>query len=232
MPEAGSTCTIIALLLQNVDIEFKYSEKRNIMTALLFGIQTDTDNYNLASQCDFEALMHVTSEADNELINKISGVPMSAVTSIGLDKAVTEHIIYKDWFIAGVGYIKESDRDSIAIIADILVKRYQASIVFVFAIVYKKKVPRLMLDVSVRTKNAGIDLNRIIKNITLSGGARKFKGAFQADLDFFEHCQDKQSLWDIVSMTTIDAIKRQRDKKVPNLNSFVWRLFGRKFDLK
>ena len=233
MPEAGSTSTIIALLLLNSDLELKHSEKKHMMTALLFGIQTDTDDYNLAFRYDFEALMYITADADNELINKISGVPMSPATSIGLDKAVAGHVVYKDWLMAGIGYIKESDRDSIAIIADILVRRNQGSVVFVFAIVHRKKVPRLMLDVSVRTKNAAIDLNRIIKHITLSGGARKFKGAFQADLDFFEYCQDKQSLWDIVNTTTIDAIKQQRDKKMPPaIKSFIWRRFGRKSALE
>ncbi|MCL1910608.1 MAG: DHH family phosphoesterase [Leptospirales bacterium] len=229
MPSAGSTCTIIALLLRELDIEFKNSEKRHMMTALLFGLQADTDDYNLASRHDFEALVYVTSYADNELINKITGVPMSAATSVGLDRAVAEHVVYKDWLIAGIGYIKESDRDSIAIIADILVRRNQAAVIFVFAIIQRKKAPRLMLDVSVRTKNADIDLNGIIKHITLSGGARKFKGAFQADLDFFEYCQDKQSLWDIVSETTVNAIKQQRDKKMPpDLKRFIWgRLLGK-----
>ena len=231
MPDTGSTCTIIALMLQELNIEFRHSEKRDIMTALLFGLQTDTDNYNLASRYDFEALKYIAADADNELINKISGVPMSAATSVGLDRAVTEHIVYKDWFIAGIGYVKETERDSIAIIADILTRRHKGSVIFIFAIIQRKKNPKLMLDVSVRTENADIDLNRIIKHITSFGGARRFKGAFQADLDFFEYCPDKHSLWDIVSATTIEAIKQQRDKKMPSdIKSFIWGRFGRKFN--
>ncbi|MCL2026501.1 MAG: DHH family phosphoesterase [Leptospirales bacterium] len=231
MPETGSTCTIIALLLQKLDIEFEHSEKRDMMTALLFGLQTDTDNYNLASPYDFKALIYIAADADNELINKISGIPMSAVISVGLEKAIAGHVIYKDWLIAGIGYIKETERDTIAIIADILTRRHEASVVFIFAIIQRKKAPKLVLDVSVRTEHAGIDLNRIIKHITLFGGARKFKGAFQIDLDFFEHYHDKQSLWDIVNVTAIEAIKHQRDKKTSSgIKSLILGRLGKKFD--
>jgi nanoRNase/pAp phosphatase (c-di-AMP/oligoRNAs hydrolase) len=230
MPEVGSTSTIIALLFKEIDIDFKPADMKALTTALLFGLQTDTDYYNLASQKDFEALKYIAAAADNELINKISGLPMSEATSIGLDKAVAEHTIYKDWLVAGIGYINESERDGIAIIADILTRRRKASVIFIFAIIQRKNAPKLMLDVSVRTYNADIDLNAIIKNITSSGGARAFKGAFQIDLDFFKHCHDKQLLWDIVSETTLEAVKQQRDRKAePVFKSFVRRLSERLF---
>ena len=225
--KVGATSTIIGLLFKEMDIDLKPAIISDIATALVYGLQTDTDKYEHCTKLDYEALRFLSAKADNELISKLSGLPMSETTSNLLDKAVTDHIIYKEWLIAGVEYIDESSRDSIAIIADFLLRREKFPVVFVFAIIKHKNNPKLVLDSSVRTDNISIDLNRIIKSITSTGGARKFKGAFQIDLDFFDYYHDKQALWDMVSATAIEAIKSQRDRQLgPTLRGFLQKLTG------
>lgn len=209
---ANSASTIVALFLKEIaekNAAFKFTT--DLATALLFGIQTDTDKYKHAAEPDYEAIKWLSETADSRLLNSISGVPMSRATSAGLDIAAANGILYKDWLISGIGYIDEADRDSIAIIADFLLKRENASVVFVYAIIKRKNRPKLSLDVSVRSKSGKTNLNAIIKNIASNGGARRYKGAFQVDLDFFNFCPDKQSLWESVSNTAAEAVKQQRD---------------------
>lgn len=224
---AGSTCTIIALLIRELADE-PITISQTIATALLFGIQTDTDKYSRATEQDYEAIEILAPIANDALLNRLSVVPMSPAVTKGLNIAAGSGITYKDWFVAGVGYINEADRDSIAIIADFLLRRTQASVVAVYAIVRRKRRPKLTLDVSLRSDNSSIDLNGIIKNITTNGGARKYKGAFQIDLDFFSFYDDAPMLWNTVSAAVIDAIKRQRDTKVGGgLKSLFKRIINR-----
>ena len=211
--DVGSTSTIIALLIREMDIKLKQTQAVDISTALLYGIQTDTDKYQHATNLDYEAINYLSGRADRRIINKIAGLPISEKTAQYLERAVKNQMLYKDWLIAGIEYVNESDRDSIAIIADFILKRKKASVAVVFAAITGKKNPKLVLDASLRTNNENLDLNAIIKNITSSGGARKFKGAFQIDLSYLDHCQDRKALWDVINSATIEAIKEQRDKK-------------------
>ena len=92
-----------------------------------------------------------------------------------------------------------------------------------FALIEKKE--GLTLAASLRTASKRFDLNRFIKRITSEGGARAFKGAFQVDLDYFRYCPDRELLWKIVHMTTVEALKRQG---VP-METGRWRTWWKKF---
>ncbi len=114
--------------------------------------------------------------------------------------------------LAGVGYVDESNRDSIAVIADFLLNREEVASVVVFAIIEKEENRGLTLDASFRSKHEHLNLNDIIKNITSDGGARKFKGAYQIPLNYFTRCPEKEQLWELVKCTTIEVLKDSRDK--------------------
>ncbi len=211
--DAGSTSTIIALIFRELHLEIKPTLLCAVSTALIYGIQTDTDKYRHAGKFDYEAINYLSKYADNQIINKITGLPMSEKTAVLLAKAVQEQEIYMDWLITGIGYIKEVHRDSIAIIADFLLARHKEKVVFVFAIIEgdKNSRERLRLDVSIRTEDEEMLLNDIIKSITYTGGARKFKGAYQIDIDYFFNSPDRDLLWDLIKTTTVATIKNQKD---------------------
>ena len=211
IPEAGATSSLVALLFKNLSVPLDDSMMTSVATALLYGIYTDTDKYSHASMLDYEALEYLSKFADNALFHKISSIPLSKKTMQMLRSAVNHQVLYKDWLITGIGYIDSSHRDSIAIIADFLLKREKPNTVVVYAAVEDEDRGRLTLEASLRSDSEYVKLNDIIKKITPQGGARKFKGAYQIDLDYFALCPDRKMLWDILTLTTTELIKRRRD---------------------
>ena len=210
--DAGSTCTIIALLLRDMGKELNPEVMTTVATALVYGIYTDTDKYSHAGSLDYEALDFLSKYSDAGLFNAISSTRLSKATLQLLKKAISRGQIHKDWFISGVGYVDAEHRDSIAIIADFLIRRKKTEAVIVFAAIEDVKRERLTLDASLRSSREQIDLNEIIRGITPEGGARKFKGAYQIHLDYFRHCPDRGLLWKLIEMTTVDLLKKCRDE--------------------
>ncbi len=232
MQEAGSTSTIMTFIMKELEseISFKKGFRTKIATSLYYGIQTDTDNFQHAGPLDIEALKIISPACDRQLIHGLSSLPYSSEFMDFFNLALKNQIIYKDWLISGIGYINEKYRDSVSIIGDFLLKREDISTAVVFSIVEKKK--GLILNVSFRTKIKNFNLNTLIKRITSEGGARKFKGAYQVNLDYFVHCCDKALLWKVVYMTTIDVLKKQRDARgLEYVKNYLRRVGGKLLDI-
>jgi nanoRNase/pAp phosphatase (c-di-AMP/oligoRNAs hydrolase) len=224
---AGSTSTIIIPLLQQMEIDFDEPRWKDAATAFYYGIQTDTDDFQHATRMDYRALVVISPYADKGLLDRISALPFTKETVQFFHKALVNHIVYKNWLISGIGYIDEKHRDNIGIIADFLLKREGIDVVVTFGIVTKAN--KLVLDASFRTKDAGLNLNSIIKKITRNGGARKYKGAYQVDLDYFAHCPDKDMLWQTVYDTTVETLKKSHDEAHANELKKLFSAVKRKF---
>lgn len=209
MENIGSTSAIITLLLKELDLTIDEPLRKRAATALYYGVQTDTDNFQRATPLDMEALAIVAADVDKAILNKINHLPFPKEAMDSLNLALQNQVVYKDWLIADIGYSDEKFRDNIAIIGDFLLKREDISTVVVFSIVTKDR--GLALDASFRTKDEHINLNRLIKELSKDGGARRYKGAFQVNLDYFVHSPDKELLWKTVHDTTIEALKKKID---------------------
>lgn len=210
--KAGSTSTLVALLIKHLEIEFEPEVMKSVSTALLYGIYTDTDKYSHAGELDYDALGYLSKYSDHDLFNRISSTPLSRKTMQLLKKAIENKTPYKDWLISGIGFIDADSRDSIAIVADFLLKREACSMVIVFAAIEDAKRGLLTLDASFRTASGFLNLNDVIKKITPEGGARKFKGAYQVDISYFSHCPDRKLLWDVIYQSTMVLLKDSRDE--------------------
>lgn len=205
--KAGSVSTLMALLFKESGIELP----SGLAAALLFGLQTDTDDFFHLSEADREAAGFLTPLADMGILNKISGVPVSESVLRGMKTAEENMVLYKDWLVSDIGFTDEKNRDTVAIVADRMLKKSGADVVFIGALVRKKHTPKLLLDVSVRASKSRINLNSIIKNIALTGGARKYKGAFQVDMDFFRFCEDEEAVRKMIFSVLVSAVKNQKD---------------------
>jgi nanoRNase/pAp phosphatase (c-di-AMP/oligoRNAs hydrolase) len=210
--EAGSTSTLIALLIKNLGAELEPEVIKSVSTALLYGIYTDTDKYSHAGELDYEALDYLSRYSDHDLFNRISSTPLSRKTMQLLKKAIASKTSYKDWLIAGIGYVDADSRDSIAIVADFLLKREAYPMVISFAAIEDKERGLLTVDASFRSASGFLNLNEVIKKITPEGGARKFKGAYQVDISYFNHCPDRNLLWDVIEQSTMEHLKKIRDE--------------------
>lgn len=207
--EIGSVSTAMIFLLQQLNVDFSASQWRNAATALYYGILSDTDDLRHADPLDHDAANLILPHVDREALDRIASVPFTKAAMKYLREALDNHFMYKDWMMCGIGYIPEKHRDNLAIIGDFLVKREDVNVVVVFGVVEKDH--RLVLDASFRTKKEKLNLNTLIKKITRDGGARKFKGAYQVNLDYFAYCPDRDLLWQTVYSTTIETLKLRRD---------------------
>lgn len=206
----NSLSSLMSLIIRQLNLNIDRDCMRRIATSLYYGILTDTDMLSHATSIDSEALGYISAYSDNKLIESLVALPYSGETMNVIQKAIRSNIVYKNWVIAGVGYISEENRDAIAITADYLLNNNDFSTAVVFAVI-KKKDGSMFLDASLRTKLAMLDLNHFIHIITLNGGARKFKGAYQVDLDYFSKYADEEFLWNFVRSVTISHIKHGRD---------------------
>lgn len=210
--EAGSTSTLVALLIKDLDFELEQAVMAQIATALLYGIYTDTDKYSHAGKLDYDALDYLSKYSDHQIFNRISSTPLSRDTLRLLKIAIESKVSYKDWLIAGVGFIDADNRDTIAIIADFLLKREECTTVIVFAAIEDAEWGRLSIDASFRSSSEHQNLDAIIKQISPEGGARRFKGAYQVNIDYLRHCPDKELLWNVISQSTIELLKTSREE--------------------
>ncbi|HNR88795.1 MAG TPA: hypothetical protein PKM65_10685 [Spirochaetota bacterium] len=208
---AGSVSTLVALMLEALAPPFDAPLMRRVATALTYGIQTDTDNYAHANDLDRRALAYLARHADPEEIRHIARIPLSEEVVRLMALAERERVVYKGWALAGIGFIDESRRDGIAIIADSMARDPEIAVVVVFAVVVREATRGLALNASIRAKDGSLDLTELIRRITPEGGGRAFKGAYQVNLDYFFSCPDRARLWEVVRATTLEALTQQRD---------------------
>jgi nanoRNase/pAp phosphatase (c-di-AMP/oligoRNAs hydrolase) len=226
MEDIGSTSAIIILLIKELGLSFDEPEWKRAATALYYGIQTDTDNFQQATSLDMEALAIITPHVDKNFLKKINHIPFPKEAMNFLNLALQNQFIYKEWLITGIGFIEKKYRDNIALIGDFLLKREDISSVVVFSLVEKDK--GLTLDASFRTRNEELNLNRLIKELSKNGGARRYKGAFQVNLDYFIHAPDPDLLWKTVHDTTIEALKKKIDDAAVGGIGYIFKLAKRK----
>jgi len=211
--QVSSTSTLCALLMQYVSF-VSLEDVSSLATALYVGIKTDSDGFKHVGEYDTMALEYIKPYCNMAVIEQIESTPLTPQALSLLQKAMDNAIVYKDWLIAGVGFVEERYRDTIAIIADYLLQDNPVELVVVYGAVYHNNHTKLDIDASLRTRSENFDLNELIKNITADGGGRKYKGAFQVHIDYFVHCPDQDKLWEIIEITTNQILKNQRDSSL------------------
>jgi len=208
---AGSASTLVTLLLKELNIELERETMENVATALIFGIQTDTDRYTHASKKDIEAMRYLTPFSKKEIIKCLNVKPLEPETILYYKTATANETFYKDWGIYPIGYISSKHRDSLAIVADMKLKESELVTVITFGIVEDKKNNDMTLNASFRTNNPNLDLDSLIKGISPEGGARKFKGAFQVNLNYFHGFSEREKLLELIESATIEKLRKAKD---------------------
>jgi nanoRNase/pAp phosphatase (c-di-AMP/oligoRNAs hydrolase) len=207
----NATSAMLAAALRDMENNLTENMTRSLSTALLFGIEIDTDRYTYTSSEDHEAIEYLARHADSSILERLNAIPVSKSAASKFKSAHGTGILYKDWFIAGLGYIPVAERDSIAVVADMLLRKDDHTTVVTYALIEDEKKHAMVLDASFRTKNSKLNLNVLIKRITSSGGASSHKGAFQIDCSYFSNCPDRDLFWSLVQSTTIEVLKARRD---------------------
>ena len=204
--DVGACSSIVTRLLDSEN--FFSSGALNIQqitTALVYGIKSDTDNLDNARSKDYEAMRLLSQYCDKDSLKQISKTRLSSQTAEILKRALQSEKTEQSWLYAGVGFLQETYRDSIAAVADEMMRRAGFDHVLVYAIIEKEG--SVVVEGSVRSIDPGFDIDGFVKNFSNNAGGRKYKGGFQIPVGFWSSCPNQELLEEIVTTTIESRLK-------------------------
>ncbi|MCA9539685.1 MAG: DHH family phosphoesterase [Myxococcales bacterium] len=208
--DAGATSSIYAEYLEHSQFGLRLgsSEDARLATALMHGIRADTDSLLLARPIDFRAGAYLRQFIDSDLLRVISKQSITVRTMEIIQRGLNNKVIRGTFLLAGVGFVREEDRDGIAQTSDFLLRHEGVETALVFGIVNGDVV-----DGSLRTNSATIDPDGWLKAVFGAdsagrhyGGGRRNKGGFRIPLGLFARCRDRDALWAIGKKTIEDLV--------------------------
>jgi nanoRNase/pAp phosphatase (c-di-AMP/oligoRNAs hydrolase) len=200
-PTYGAASSIYAEYLRDGPwhLDGAHRDAVRAATALLFGIQTDTDDFALATAADFSAAAYVRPFCDTNILKHVGRRTISATAMDVLRRALEGLVVVRDFAFAGVGHVAAGDRDGIGGAADFILQREDIDTVLVYGIVGGR------IDGSLRTNNPSVDPATFLRAAFGTdrdgrpyGGGRADKGGFQIPLGMIAECDDKAALWGLV----------------------------------
>jgi nanoRNase/pAp phosphatase (c-di-AMP/oligoRNAs hydrolase) len=214
--DVGATCTIYSEYSERGLAPFTNEARDDtaVATALYFGIQTDTDDFALATPSDFRAAAYVKPFCDAEALSRVGRRTITAEAMEAVGRALADLEVVRDFAFAGVGPVSAVNRDAIPTAADFILRREDIDTVLVYGIVDDR------IDGSLRTKSASVDPAAFMHNAFGEdgngrpyGGGRADMGGFQIPLGLLGDYDHDESLWKIVK----SVIKRRVARVVPDL---------------
>jgi nanoRNase/pAp phosphatase (c-di-AMP/oligoRNAs hydrolase) len=209
--DLGATSSIFSEYIEylpELSLQKSLTTHAYIATALMHGIRTDTDDLMLASANDFYAAGYLRQFIDRDLLRMVSKQSVTARTMEIITKGLNNKIIKGTFLLAGVGFVREEDRDGIAQTADFLIRHEGVETAVVFGIVNEKHV-----DGSLRTSSATVDPDRWLKELFGNdesgrpfGGGRRNKGGFRIPLGLLGRSPNRKALWQLGEQTIHDII--------------------------
>jgi nanoRNase/pAp phosphatase (c-di-AMP/oligoRNAs hydrolase) len=210
--EVGATATIFVeylgeLATPDPDVE----EDRRICTALMHGLATDTDDFMLARAADFRAASQIVEVCDRDLLEDLSRRLIAPTAMDVIARALQAMVVRRNFAMAGVGFVSEAERDTIAQAADFLVRREDIDTCVVYGVVGDKTI-----EGSLRTHSPSVDPAVWLEQAFGAdekgrpyGGGRRDKGGFRIPIGFLGRVTDRQQLWQLVEHAVRTALLRQ-----------------------
>jgi nanoRNase/pAp phosphatase (c-di-AMP/oligoRNAs hydrolase) len=210
-PVIGASCSIYASYLQSglAPLTGERRDDARVATALVFGIQTDTDDFALATADDFRAAAYAKTYTDADVLKRVGRRTVSASAMGVLGQALANLVVVRDFALAGVGNVPVGDRDAIGGAADYILRREDIDTVLVYGIVDDR------IDGSLRTNSPSVDPATFLQTAfgrdrdgRPYGGGRADKGGFQIPLGLLADCEDGDALWRLVQQTVVSRLAR------------------------
>ena len=188
----GATASIYAEYLESGRLKLDKSKSNHVVvaTALLHGLMTDTGNFVRATAEDFHAASFLSQFSDANLLCQIMSQARSKPTMEIINRALASRMIVADFSIAGVGYLRDENRDAIPQTADFLLDEENIHTAIVYGIITNDDSQEKLIG-SMRTSKRVLDPDRFIKEAfgkdgagRYFGGGKQSAGGFQIPLDF------------------------------------------------
>lgn len=190
--EVSATSTIYTHYLQEGLVVLDKSRKEHIIaaTALMHGIITDTNNFVFAQSADFHAAAFLSSIRDAGLLEQVMNQARGKQTMESIRRALENRITVENYSIAGIGYLRLADRDSIPQAAEFLMSEENVHTAIVYGILVDDKSNEILIG-SMRTTKITIDPDEFIKDVFGTdaaghyfGGGRRGAGGFEIPVGF------------------------------------------------
>ncbi|HEY8039945.1 MAG TPA: hypothetical protein VIF15_09140, partial [Polyangiaceae bacterium] len=210
--DVGATVTIFVEYLQELTpLDPDVEEDRRIATALMHGLATDTDDFMLARAADFRAASQIIEVCDSDLLQDLSRRLIAPTAMDVIARALQSLVVRRNFAMAGVGFVSEAERDTIAQAADFLVRREDIDTCVIYGVVGDKYI-----EGSLRTHSPSVDPAVWLEQAFGSddkgrpfGGGRRDKGGFRIPIGFLGRVTDRQQLWQLVEHAVRTALLRQ-----------------------
>ncbi|MDR2944980.1 MAG: bifunctional oligoribonuclease/PAP phosphatase NrnA, partial [Methanosarcinales archaeon] len=189
----GASATILTKYLQQMDIPVS----KELATALLFGIRTDTNDFRRnTTSADFAAASFLHPLSDHDLLTQVETPSMSVETLDILSEAIRNREIYGTVLLSNVGTIR--NRDTLPQAADYLLAMEGISTVVVFGIMDDS------IYVSSRNEDIRVHLGDVMREAfgENAGGHPTAAGA-KIPLGVFSSAKDKQILQKLVEESVV-----------------------------
>jgi nanoRNase/pAp phosphatase (c-di-AMP/oligoRNAs hydrolase) len=210
--DVGATATIFVEYLQDLAaLDPDVEEDRRIATALMHGLATDTDDFMLARAADFKAASLIAEVVDRDLLEDLSRRLIAPTAMDVIARALQALVVRRNFAMAGVGFVSDTERDTIAQAADFLVRREDIDTCVVYGVVGDKYI-----EGSLRTHSPSVDpavwLEQAFGQDEKGrpfGGGRRDKGGFRIPIGFLGRMTDRAQLWQLVEHAVRTALLRQ-----------------------
>jgi nanoRNase/pAp phosphatase (c-di-AMP/oligoRNAs hydrolase) len=209
--DVGATATIFVEYLQELaPLDADVEDDRRIATALMHGLSTDTDDFMLARATDFRAAALIAEVLDRDMLADLSRRLIAPSAMDVISRALSSLVVRRNFAMAGVGFVPEGERDTIAQAADFLVRREDIDTVVVYGVVGDRYI-----EGSLRTHSPSVDPAAWLEQAfgyddkgRAYGGGRRDKGGFRIPIGFLGRSTDRGQLWTLVEHAARSAMLR------------------------
>jgi nanoRNase/pAp phosphatase (c-di-AMP/oligoRNAs hydrolase) len=202
----GATASIYGCYFQQgiMHLDPEDDQHVRVATALMHGIQSDTDDFIRATEQDFSAAAHLCRFRDVGLLEQIMTQARSPQTMEVIVRALQQRTVVEGVSVVGVGYVQAEDRDAIPQAADFLLTEENVHTSIAFGVVEEAEGEPNMVG-SLRTSKLTFDPDKFIKEAFgqdkdggYFGGGRRTAAAFEIPLDVLDGSRgdaDRQQAW-------------------------------------
>jgi len=185
----GACSSILWEYALEAGFDFTTENGQRLATALALGIKTDTNDGSSekSSDLDFEALSFCLTYKDNKLYKEVINFShpkyFRDLFVIGWNNKIHDGTV----LVTGIGSIPTSRSGVISYLADEFINTEGVTTSVVFAIVDGA------IDISVRSKNAAINVQEFVRTAFGGGGGKPGAGRISIPIPLFENIPDELS---------------------------------------
>lgn len=206
-PVGAAATILVDYLRSGVILELDPDDPAHgdLATALMHGLRTETNGLVRAGPEELLAASYLSRLQDPEQLEGIMRVQRSHGTMDVIETALSDRLIKGGISLAGVGYLRQADRDAIPQAADFLITEENVHTAVVYGIVQGGGERELVVG-SIRTGKVTLEVDQFLKSALGSdhqgrhyGGGRDRAGGFEIPVGFLAGAQDAEQMrvkWD------------------------------------